>query len=202
MATKRVNWRRIDSKLLQAAMMPKGETVKALQAISKAYGASVASLNRRLQHLGAYRMEARWGWKALERWERHHRTIAKLCVQQTRFIQQIFYQRRYLAEEIRKFMARTYSDQQVARFLYVTPNWIAFVADVLHKLNREPNGRFKGTELERFMKEDWYLLKGRRLIQRNDRLLKRKRAEAAQNVPMTKIAKILLSRRTDPPARH
>jgi hypothetical protein len=69
-------------------------------------------------------------------------------------------------------------------------------------LNREPNGRLKGTELERFVKEDWWLLKGKRFIQRNDRMLKRKRAKAAQNVPMTKIAKILLSRKTDPPARH
>jgi hypothetical protein len=79
---------------------------------------------------------------------------------------------------------------------------LRFMADVLHKLHREPNSRFSGKELERFLKEDWYLLKGKRLIQRNDRMLKRKRAKAAQNVPATKIAKILLSRKTDPPARH
>ena len=117
-------------------------------------------------------------------------------------MQQIFYQRRYLAEEIRKFMARTYSDRQVARYLNVTPDWIGFMADVLHKLHREPNGRFRGQKLERFVKEDWYLIKGKRLIQRNDRLLKRKRAEAARNVPATKIAKILLSRHPGATAGH
>jgi hypothetical protein len=63
------------------------------------------------------------------------------------------------------------------------------MADVLHKLYREPNGCFSGKELERFLKEDWYLLKGKRLIQRNDRRLERKRAEAAQNLRAAQAAK-------------
>jgi len=189
MATKRVNWRVLDGRLLQAAMLPKGETTKALQAISAAYGVSVASLYRRLQHLGAYRMEARWGWKALARWERRHRTIAMLCLNIVKIYRQLASTRGQTAEEIRKFMARTYSDRQIARYLNVTPDWIGFMADVLHKLHREPNGQFRGQELERFVKEDWYLLKGRRFIQRNDGMLKRKRAKAAQNIPMKEVAR-------------
>ena len=185
MPKKRTNWRVLDGRLLHAAMLPKGETAPALQAMSKAYGVSIASLYRCLQDLGTYRMEARWGWKALARWERHHRTIAKLCVNIVKIYRQLVYTRNQTAQEIRKAMAYTYSDRQLARFLHVTPDWIRFVADVLHKLNREPNGRFSGTELERFAKEDWYLLKGKRLIQRNDSLVKRKRAKAAQNLRVT-----------------
>jgi hypothetical protein len=77
--------------------------------------------------------------------------------------------------------------------LGVTPDWVRFVADVLHKLHREPNGRFSGKDLERFAKEDWYLLMGKRFIQRNERVLKRKRAKAAQEVPLTRVGEILLS---------
>ena len=193
MPKKRINWRVLDGRLLQAAMMPRGETVKTLQSISAAHNVSIASLYRRLQHLGTYRMEARWGWKALARWERHHRSIAKICVNIVKIYRQLVYTRNQTAGEIRKFMARTYSDRQVARNFHVSTDWVRFVADVLHKLNREPNGRFKGTELERFLKENWYLLKGRRLIQRNDNLLKRKRAEAAQNLRTAQAAKPLPS---------
>ena len=63
--------------------------------------------------------------------------------------------------------------------MYIMAMALRFMAAVLHKLNRAPNGWFSGKELERFVKEDWYPLKGKRLIQRNDRRLKKKRAEAA-----------------------
>jgi hypothetical protein len=68
MPKKPIDCRRLDGKLLQGAMMPKSESTKALQAISEAHDVSVAGLYGRLQHLGAYRMEARWGWEALARW--------------------------------------------------------------------------------------------------------------------------------------
>lgn len=57
---------------------------------------------------------------------------------------------------------------------------LKIVVHTLHRLTPDEYGRFPAAELERFAKEDYDLIHGKRLIQRNDRLIERKRAAARQ----------------------
>jgi len=123
----RTDWRVVDRKLLEVALMPRGEVVRAMRAISETHKLHLATLYRRLDFIGAHRIEARMGPRALALWEKRHRTIARGFHSNMRLIKSIGKRYEWVAAEIRETEARTYTDAQVAHFLGVGRQWVRFV---------------------------------------------------------------------------
>jgi hypothetical protein len=170
MPSKKVDWRTIDPRLLQAVLMPRGETVKALQVIAEKHNVHLASLYRRLKHLGASRIEPCMGPEALARWERHHRAIARGYRSNMKLVKSIAERCEWIAAENKKLQQRSFTDRELARFLSVTPQWVRFM-ETIGRLHRGDDGKFSAKELDRFLTENWYMLKAQRLVQRGSRLV-------------------------------
>lgn len=159
---------RIDKQLLLAMLLPRGEFWRAMEKIAIKEDLTTRQLRKRIRWLGLFRIEARMGAAALKKWEAHCKNLARLYKSNLRLFAAITGRAGQVRKEIKEFEQRTYSDRMLASYLSVSPTAVSFWADILGKLKRDERGRFTGQEIARFVEEDSYLIKGKRLVQERD----------------------------------
>lgn len=163
----RLRWDKLEPQLLMACLLPTAsETARAVEAIASRHRISRRTMYRRMKFIGATRVEARMGPKAVTLWERQVRQLARTYPSHLRLMATISGRAAQLRREVREELERTYTDHGVARSLFVSVALVRFFADTLCKLRRNEQGLFTGAELQRFVTEESYLLKAERVVSR------------------------------------